>query len=81
MKAFNIDIEAVEAIAYAAGMASIRAKVSITAEELPGTSASQLHMSEATLRRIHEGIGKILANKEKYGADITMTTEFPSAAR
>ena len=81
MKSFNIDIEAVEQVAYTAGMASIRAKVTVSEDQSPASSSSELHMSEPTLRRLHEGLGKVLANMEKHGSDITTTTVFPSKAR
>lgn len=76
MKTFNIDIESVLAMEYRSGMAKINAKVTLTEDSTTGRDFSELHMSEASLRRIHEALGKFIANREKYG-EISFTVDFP----
>lgn len=73
MKTFSIDIETVECIAYAAGMANIRAKISLTENSAPGKDFSELHMSETTLRLIHQGLSKVVKELDEHSA-LSVTT-------
>lgn len=75
MKTFSIDIESVESAAYAGGMANIRAKITLT-ETAATDGFSELHMSEKSLRLIHQALYKILNNVDTMGA-VSVTT-FPA---
>lgn len=58
MKSFNIDIEALESVAYAAGLATVTAQVTVT--EVPDGLRSALHMSETSLRLLHKAVNKVV---------------------
>lgn len=75
MKTFSIDIEAVESAAYAMGMANIRAKITLT-ESAAADGFSELHMSEKSLRLIHQALNKIVTNVDTMGA--VSVTSFPA---
>ena len=75
MKTYSIDIETVESAAFAQGMATIRAKVTL-AESSAADGFSELHMSEKNLRLIHQALDKILNNVDTMGA--IAVTAFPA---
>lgn len=79
MKAFSIDIEAVDCVAYAVGMAHIKAKVTLT-DGSDAEGFSELHMSERTLRLIHQGLSKVIKELDEHSAvSITVHPSLPAS--
>lgn len=68
MKSFSIDIEALESVACTAQMAKIEAKVTVTEPAAPAGEFSVLHMSETTMRQLHQGLSKILKALDENAA-------------
>ncbi|MDN6885315.1 hypothetical protein QMO14_17045 [Variovorax sp. CAN2819] len=68
MKTFSIDIEAVSAASYEAGMTRVITQVTVRAGEPSPEGFSDLHMSEKTMRRLHEIFGKIIRNLDEHSA-------------
>ncbi|RST54123.1 hypothetical protein [Variovorax sp. DXTD-1] len=72
MKSFSIDIETAAAASYEAGMTRVIAVVNVTQSSATGNAFSELHMSEKTMRRMHEVLGKIIRNLDEHAAKDTL---------
>lgn len=80
MKTFNIDVEVIESATCEAGMASISVKVSVTEDTTPGKVFSRLHMSEKTLRLMHQALDKLVRGIDTGVASVTTHPALPPGA-
>lgn len=80
MKSFSIDLDAIKHVAYKEGMAILAAKltvvedVELSIEPTLGFGVSQMHMSETTMRRLHEAFGKVLQTIDAHPVGLEITT-------
>ncbi|MCS4292704.1 hypothetical protein M2375_000910 [Comamonas sp. BIGb0152] len=66
MKRFNIDLEAADASSYKDGMTEVFVKVTVREPSELNAEFSSLHMSEATMRRLHKMLGNHIRNLDEY---------------
>lgn len=58
MKTFNVDVESISSSAYSHGMAEVHARLTVTENREPLHEFSFLNLSEATMRRLHDLLGR-----------------------
>lgn len=73
MKSFSIDIESLQRVAYAAEMTTMRVKVTLTEDLTSGNDFSEMHMSETTMRLMHQGLSKVIKELDENSAVSVIT--------